>query len=64
VASAGALVLSSVIADRVINVPFEMNGWIPLIGIVGGGLSIALAGLLGTRRAVDAPPLATIRGLV
>jgi putative ABC transport system permease protein len=64
VASAGALALSSVIAERVINVPLELNGWIPLIGIAGGGLSIALAGLLGTRKAVEAPPLATIRRLV
>jgi putative ABC transport system permease protein len=40
-----------------------INWWIPVIGIVGGGLGIAVAGLLGTRKAVDSPPLATIRGL-
>jgi putative ABC transport system permease protein len=63
IASAGAMGLAQVLADRVLNVPFAMNWWIPLIGIGGGGLGIALAGLLGTRRAVDSPPLATIRGL-
>jgi|GEM_PF-2109239 len=34
-----------------------------LIGIVGGGVGVAIAGLLGTRKAVDSPPLATIREL-
>ena len=63
IASGGALGLAAVLSDRVLNVPFEMNWWIPLIGVVGGGLGIAVAGLLGTRRAVDSPPLATIRGL-
>ncbi|MBL8512456.1 MAG: hypothetical protein JNJ55_00575 [Betaproteobacteria bacterium] len=63
VASIGALSVSALIAERVINVPYEMNGWIPLIGVGVGGLGIALAGLIGTRKALDAPPLATIRGL-
>jgi putative ABC transport system permease protein len=63
IASAGALGLSAVLSERVLNVPFAMNWWIPVIGIVGGGLGIAVAGLLGTRRAVDSPPLATIRAL-
>jgi putative ABC transport system permease protein len=63
IASIGALGLSVVLSERVLNVPFTVNWWIPVIGILGGGLGIALAGLLGTRKAVDAPPLATIRGL-
>lgn len=63
VASAGALALASVLSERVLNVPYTINWWIPLIGTLGGGFGIAIAGLLGTRRAVDAPPLATIRGL-
>ena len=63
IASTGALGLSVVLSERVLNVPFAVNWWIPLIGIVGGGAGIALAGLLGTRTAVDAPPLATIRSL-
>ncbi|MBL8520057.1 MAG: FtsX-like permease family protein [Betaproteobacteria bacterium] len=63
VASLGALAVSALIAERVINVPYEMNAWIPLIGVGLGGLGIALAGLIGTRKALDAPPLATIRGL-
>jgi len=63
IASGGALALATVLSERVLNVPYAINYWIPLIGIVGGGLGIALAGLLGTRRAVSTAPLVTIRGL-
>ncbi len=63
IASVGALSLGAVLADRVLNVPFVLNWWIPVIGIFGGGSIIAVAGLIGTRRAVDSPPLATIRSL-
>jgi len=63
IASGGALALASVLSERVLNVPYSINFWIPLVGIVGGGAGIALAGLLGTRKAVATPPLVTIRGL-
>jgi putative ABC transport system permease protein len=63
IASAGAMGLAAVLSDRVLSVPYVINWWIPVIGVLGGGLGIAAAGLLGTRRAVDSPPLATIRGL-
>jgi putative ABC transport system permease protein len=63
IASVGAMALAAVLSDRVLSVPYVINWWIPVIGIVGGGLGIAVAGLLGTRKAVDSPPLATIRGL-
>jgi putative ABC transport system permease protein len=52
-----------VLSERVINVPYTINWWIPFIGVVGGAAGVALAGLLGTRKAVDSPPLATIREL-
>ena len=63
IGSVGALALGAVLSKQVLDVPFVLNAWIPLIGIVGGGVGVAVAGLLGTRRAVDSPPLATIRGL-
>ena len=63
IASIGAMSLAAVLSDRVLNVPYVINWWIPVIGILGGGLGIAVAGLMGTRKAVDAPPLATIRAL-
>jgi putative ABC transport system permease protein len=63
IASVGAMALAAVLSERVINVPYTINWWIPFIGIVGGAAGVALAGLLGTRKAVDSPPLATIREL-
>ena len=63
IASAGALSLATVLSDKVLGVPYTINWWIPVIGILGGGIGIAVAGLIGTRKAVDTPPLMTIRGL-
>ncbi|MEP7157094.1 MAG: FtsX-like permease family protein [Betaproteobacteria bacterium] len=63
IASGGALALASVLSDKVLGVPYSINLWIPVIGILGGGLGIAVAGLLGTRKAVATPPLVTIRSL-
>jgi putative ABC transport system permease protein len=63
IASTGSIGLAKVLADRVISVPYVINWWIPVIGIGGGALGVALAGLLGTRKAIDSPPLATIRAL-
>ncbi len=40
------------------------SGWkLPLIGVFVGGFGVALAGLIGTRRVVDSPPLQTIRAV-
>ena len=63
VASAGAMTLALVLADKVLAIPYSTNFWIPVVGILGGGIGIAGAGLLGTQRAVSTPPLATIREL-
>lgn len=63
IASAGAMALAALLSDKVLEVKYVINWWIPVIGILGGGLGVAIAGLLGTRKAVDSPPLATIRAL-
>ena len=63
IASVGAMALAMVLSDKVLGVPYAFNIMIPLIGIIGGGIGIALAGLLGTRKAVSTPPLVTIRGV-
>ncbi|QJR15496.1 ABC transporter permease [Usitatibacter palustris] len=63
IAAAGAVALTSVLSERVLNVPYEFKWTVPLIGIFAGGLGVAIAGLLGTRRAVHSPPLQTIRAL-
>lgn len=63
VASAGALGLASVLSEQVFNVPYKINALIPLIGLIGGGLGVAMAGLIGTRHALNTPPIAVIRSL-
>ena len=63
IASGGALALATVLSDKVLAVPYSINYWVPVIGILGGGIGIAAAGLLGTRKAIATPPLVTIRGL-
>jgi putative ABC transport system permease protein len=63
VAAAGAVALVSVIADRVLNVPYHFGATIPLLGLLAGGVGVAIAGLIGTRSAVTSPPLQTLRAL-
>ena len=62
IASAGAVALSMVLSDRVLGVPYEFH-WQPAArGIVIGGVGVAIAGLIGTRRVVSTPPLADAAG--
>jgi putative ABC transport system permease protein len=63
VAAAGAVGLAMVLSDRVLGVPYEFTWKLPLIGLFAGGIGVALAGLLGTRRAVSSPPLQTLRAV-
>jgi putative ABC transport system permease protein len=63
VAAAGAVGLAVVLSERVLNVPYEFNWGVPLAGLLAGGLGVAIAGLIGTRRAVSAPPLQTLRSV-
>ena len=63
IASAGAVGLAMVLSDRVLGVPYDFHWMLPLTGILIGGAGVAFAGLLGTRRAVNSPPLQTIRAV-
>jgi putative ABC transport system permease protein len=63
IASAGAVALSMVLSDRVLGVPYDFRWGLPLAGIAIGGIGVAIAGLIGTRRVVDSPPLQTIRAV-
>jgi putative ABC transport system permease protein len=55
--------LAVVLADRVLGVPYHVHALLPLAGIVVGGLGVAIAGMIGTRRAVSSPPLQAIRAV-
>jgi putative ABC transport system permease protein len=61
VASGGATATAYVLADRVFHIPFEWNPWLWVIGVVAGGLGVAVAGWAGTRRILRQPPLALLR---
>ena len=63
IASAGAVALSMVLSDRVLGVPYDFRWGLPLAGIAIGGIGVALAGLIGTRKVVNSPPLQTIRAV-
>jgi putative ABC transport system permease protein len=52
-----------VLSDRVLGVPYDFRWGLPLAGLAIGGIGVALAGLIGTRRVVDSPPLQTIRAV-
>jgi putative ABC transport system permease protein len=61
VAAVGAVALASVLADRVLGMAYEFHWALPVTGLLLGGFGVAIAGLIGTRRVVEAPPLQTIR---
>jgi putative ABC transport system permease protein len=63
VAAAGAVGLAMVLSERVLGVPYEFDWVVPVAGLLAGGAGVAIAGLLGTRKVVDSPPLAAIRAV-
>ena len=63
IAAGGAVGTASVLSERVLNVPYEVSWGLPLAGLLVGAIGVAIAGLLGTRRAVSSPPLQTIRAV-
>ncbi len=63
IAAAGAVGTAMVLSDRVLGVPYDVSWPLPLAGVLVGAVGVAIAGLLGTRRAVSSPPLQTIRAV-
>jgi putative ABC transport system permease protein len=63
IASIGSVALAWVLSDRVLGVPYDFDPVVPLAGLAVGAIGVTVAGLLGTRRAIDSPPLATIRAV-
>jgi putative ABC transport system permease protein len=50
-----------VLAIKVLNVPYNGNAWLWLIGAGAGSMGIAAAGMLGTRRVLRTPPIRVLR---
>ncbi len=63
VAAVGAVGLGVLLSEKVLNVPYEINLWVPIIGLLAGAIGVTLAGLIGTRATVNSPPLQTIRAV-
>ena len=63
VAALGSVVLAMVLSNRVFGVAYEFNWVVPVVGLFAGGFGVAVAGVLGTRRAIESPPLQTIRAV-
>lgn len=63
VASIAASILAGVVATRVFDLPWEANWRMTAAGAAVGMLAALAAGLLATRKVLDAPPSVTLREL-
>lgn len=62
-AAAWATALSYGVSVNLLNIPFTLNPWVWLAGVLCGAAGVAFAGWLGTRGTLEHPPLATLRAL-
>jgi putative ABC transport system permease protein len=58
-----ASALGFVVAQQVLEMGYLFNPWLWVWGLVGGGVGVGLAGIVGTRQVVNSPPLAVLRRL-
>ena len=58
-----ASVLGAVIAYRVLEMDYLFSPWLWVWGLLGGGVGVGLAGIIGTRQVVNSPPLAVLQKL-
>jgi putative ABC transport system permease protein len=61
-AATGASIAGVYVAKRVLQIPYELDPWVWVYGLVGGGLLVCFAGWLVTRSVVNQPPVLTLRG--
>lgn len=63
VAAMGATLLGYVLTSELFEMDFRLNPWIWVVGILGGGIGIGIAGLLGTYSVLSQPPNEVLRKL-
>ena len=56
-----ASALGYVIATRVLELAYVINPWLWILGLLGGGVGVGLAGVIGTRQVVNSPPLKVLQ---
>ena len=61
VAAIAASLLGYLLAEHLFQLEYQFNGWLWLWGVVGGGIGVGVAGVLGTRKVLTAPPLQVLR---
>lgn len=63
IAAGGAAVTGWAISTRVLDLPYVFNPWLLALGVGGGALVIAAAGLVTTRNLVEERPIAVLRAV-
>ncbi len=60
-AAVGATLIGYVLAERVLNLPFVLNPWVWIAGLLIGAAGVTLAGLIGTASVLRTPPMQVFR---
>jgi len=59
--AAGAAAIGTLIAERVLNLPYTVSLWLWVLGPALGGACVALHAFAGARAALSRPPVAALR---
>jgi putative ABC transport system permease protein len=59
-AAIGASVAAYFMTTRVLELHYAFEGWVWIVGLLGGALLVALSGWLATRSVVSQPPILTL----
>ena len=60
-AAFGATSIGWVLARRLFSLPYTLDPWVWVVGLVCGTLLVGISGTLATRRVVNTPPIVTLR---
>lgn len=60
-AALGATAIGYVLADKVLNLPYAINPWVWLAGLLIGAAGVTVAGLLGTAKVLRTAPMQVFR---
>jgi putative ABC transport system permease protein len=60
-AAVGASAVGWVLAHKVLNVPFEINPAVWVLGLAAGAIGVTIAGMRGTASALRTPPMQVFR---